>query len=131
MGLKSDRFSAKSRIVLNYIAEGHSYEQILRIHPNLTFKDIFLAAQEALEIIKKDDKGTFIPDTHKGFPNHVERIRKSHARAYELWTKKEEALLTSMFVGGAPIHAISLALKRQPGAIRSRIRRLGLARNDD
>jgi hypothetical protein len=40
--------SSKSRTVLALIAEGRTYEQILSLHPELTYYDIFAAAKEAL-----------------------------------------------------------------------------------
>ncbi|MFL7812020.1 MAG: hypothetical protein AB8I80_25505 [Anaerolineae bacterium] len=39
---------SKSRTVLVLIAEGRTYEQILALHPELTYYDIFAAAKEAL-----------------------------------------------------------------------------------
>jgi hypothetical protein len=39
---------ARSRMVLALIAEGRTYEQILSLHPELTYYDIFAAAKEAL-----------------------------------------------------------------------------------
>jgi len=43
------RLSQKSRTVLALIAAGRTYEQILSLHPELTYHDIFAAAREALE----------------------------------------------------------------------------------
>jgi hypothetical protein len=43
------RLSARSIRVLNLIAGGHTYEQILTLHPELTHEDIYDAAREALE----------------------------------------------------------------------------------
>lgn len=40
---------ARSVNVLRLIAKGHTYEQILALHPELTYPDIFDAAREALE----------------------------------------------------------------------------------
>ena len=43
--------NAKSCTALEAIAEGHSYEQILAANPHLTYKDIFAAAAEALDLL--------------------------------------------------------------------------------
>ena len=40
---------AKSVNVLEMIATGHTYEQILSLYPDLTYPDTFHAAQEALD----------------------------------------------------------------------------------
>jgi hypothetical protein len=42
----------KSRTVLALIAEGRTYEQILSLHPELTYYDIFAAAKEALAYLQ-------------------------------------------------------------------------------
>ncbi|MBN1139680.1 MAG: hypothetical protein JXM73_24115 [Anaerolineae bacterium] len=41
--------SARSVTILKLIAQGHTYDQILALHPELTYPDIFEAAREALE----------------------------------------------------------------------------------
>jgi hypothetical protein len=46
---QGSRLSRTSRTVLAGIAEGRTYEQILALHPELTYRDIFAAAREALE----------------------------------------------------------------------------------
>jgi hypothetical protein len=44
--------SLKSKVVLALIAEGRTYEQILSLHPELTYYDIFAAAREALAYLQ-------------------------------------------------------------------------------
>jgi hypothetical protein len=46
--------SPKSRVVLSLIAEGRTYEQILSLHPELTYYDIFAAAREALAYLPSE-----------------------------------------------------------------------------
>jgi hypothetical protein len=46
---ESGKLSPQSALVLRRIAEGRTYEQILKLHPELTYPDIFAAAHEALE----------------------------------------------------------------------------------
>ncbi|MBN1139286.1 MAG: hypothetical protein JXM73_22105 [Anaerolineae bacterium] len=41
--------SPRSVTVLKLIARGHTYDQILALHPELTYPDIFEAARKALE----------------------------------------------------------------------------------
>jgi hypothetical protein len=57
----------------------------------------------------------------------MERIRANFPNAYRLWSPEEEILLKDAFYDGKPIDEISRLLQRQPGGIRSRIRKLGLA----
>ncbi len=56
----------------------------------------------------------------------IAEIRKKHPRAYEKWSREEDKRLRSIFEEGQSINAIASQLKRQPGAITSRLRKLGL-----
>src|SRR3989344_936692 len=56
----------------------------------------------------------------------VDKIREEHANAYKSWHKEEEESLTSHFNSKKSIKAISILLGRKPGAITSRLKKLGL-----
>jgi len=112
------KLSDKSRHILTLISAGHSYEQILSLHSDYTYKDIFASAEEALEC---ESSNTLSPK------ERLDLIKKAHPNAYEPWTDRQEEILQQMHKGGAPVKAIASALKRQPSAISSRIRKLGLA----
>ncbi|MCY3977390.1 MAG: hypothetical protein OXG23_04760 [Chloroflexi bacterium] len=109
--------SEKSRRILELISAGHSYEQILSLHSDYTYKDIFAAAEEALGC---ESSETLSPK------DRLDLTKQEHPKAYEPWTDRQEEILKQMYKGGAPVKAIASALKRQPGAIKSRIRKLGL-----
>lgn len=111
------KLSDESRQILELISQGHNYDQILSLHSTYTYKDIFDSAQEALELESSSDLS---------YQNRLADIEQRYPNAYEPWTPKQEELLKSMHKGGAPIRAIASALKRQPGAVSSRIRKLGL-----
>lgn len=49
-----------------------------------------------------------------------------HERANESWSDEEEQRVLKMYQSGAPIVAIAGKLKRSHGAIRSRLRKLGI-----
>ncbi|MGE0613761.1 MAG: ATP-dependent RecD-like DNA helicase, partial [Hyphomicrobiales bacterium] len=57
----------------------------------------------------------------------VDALRETHANAYRPWSKEEEDALKQRFAAGEKVAAIAAALGRRPGAIRSRLARLGLA----
>ena len=111
------KLSDKSRQILTLISAGHSYDQILSRHSDCTYKDIFASAQEALELEGFSDSS---------YQDRLAEIKQQHPNAYEPWTPEQEEILKRMFKNGAPIKDIASALKRQPGAISSRIRKLGL-----
>jgi len=61
--------------------------------------------------------------------SEVEEIRQKHSKAYEKWTEEEDNILKKGYSQGKKIDEIAGVLKRQPGAIRSRLNKLGLGKN--
>ena len=116
--MQSNKLSPKSRTILAAIAEGRSYDQILAGELDLTYHDIFNAAAEALAIA---DTGA--QDYHE----RLEEIQQLHPRAYEKWADEEDAHLIQLFRSGKTPKEIAETLQRQPGAIHSRLSKLGLA----
>jgi hypothetical protein len=111
------QLSAKAIAVLEMIAAGSSYEQILAAYPDLTYLDIFHAASEALDVMSPPraiPSGPFAD------------IRKTSPRAYEKWTANEERQLRGFIDSGLNVAQIANRLQRQRSAIRSRIARLDL-----
>lgn len=106
--------SAKTIAVMEMIAQGNSYEQILRARPELTYRDIFGAAREVLTEAARPES------------SRLEKIRRRHPRAYEKWAPEEESQLEKLILEGHTVAGIAGRLKRQRGAIRIRIMRLGL-----
>ncbi len=60
----------------------------------------------------------------------LETMRETHQNAYRKWSKDEEGDLIRRFEGGEKQSAIAKALGRKPGAIRSRLIKLGLIEED-
>jgi DNA-binding NarL/FixJ family response regulator len=110
----------KSRAILEAIAEGHTYEQILAQDAAWTYHDIFRAAAEALDAARAGPDG-------KRYDERMEEIRQAHPRAYEKWTAEDDDRLRELFRSGTPLKEIARELQRQPSAIRSRLTRLNLA----
>ena len=57
----------------------------------------------------------------------VADIRCEFNQAYIRWTEREDAYLRERFLAGATIAELVSEFGRQPGGIRSRLRKLGLA----
>lgn len=126
--------------VLRAIARGQRYEQILAAYPDLTHLDIFAAAAEALALIGAtplpDYKVNVVaptdpvqqppPTAATIYNEHVAEVRRTCPRAYEKWTETEEAQLKEAFVEGKSEMYIAVLLQRQPGAVHSRLMKLGL-----
>jgi hypothetical protein len=60
----------------------------------------------------------------------VEAIRREHNQAYAPWSEQDDAYLRSRFLEGATIDELVWEFGRQPGGIRSRLRKLGLDPRD-
>ena len=118
MANKRKTLSAQSVTVLKLIAEGRSYEQILVLQPDLTYRDIFDAAREALEMT-----GVMFSD----YQERMAEIRRDHPRAYEPWTNEEDATLMRLAQAGRTVDEIAAQLQRQPSAIRGRMQKRNLA----
>ena len=103
--------------VLSLIAEGRSYEQIVSLYPDLTYKDVFRAAEEAVKVISSPKSS---------YQVRLGEIKRQHPRAYEKWTEIEEDRVRQMHTEGKSDREIADELHRQPSAISSRIPKLGL-----
>ena len=110
--------SEKSRAILEAIAKGHTYEQILVQDLAWTYHDIFRAAAEALETAHGKNAGK----TYS-----VDEIQREHPRAYEKWDAVQDEQLRQLFRERKSVQELAQALQRQPGAVRSRLAKLNLA----
>jgi DNA-directed RNA polymerase specialized sigma24 family protein len=107
----------KSRLILEAIAKGHSYEQILVQELAWTYHDIFAAAAEALNL----ERGTPTDAVYS-----VAAIRQDHAQAYVKWDEVQDEELGRLYRAGHSVEEIARLMERQPGGIRSRLAKLGL-----
>lgn len=112
------KLSETATIVLALIAEGHTYEQILALHPELTYKDVFAAAGEALQLAY---------EPQSSYQARMDEIKQKHPNAYEKWSEAEDVRLRDLHLQGMRTSEIAIELGRQPGAITSRLQKLGLA----
>ena len=77
----------------------------------------------ALAIIAKEENNNeYLPEKVYS----VESIRETHADAYKKWTLEEDSHLEALFYEGKKINEISEILKRNNGAISSRLKKLEL-----
>lgn len=58
--------------------------------------------------------------------NYVENIRKTYPKAYYPWGDEEESLLIRLYKENQKMVEIAEKLKRQPGSIKARLRKIGL-----
>lgn len=121
------RLSDKSKLVLTLIAEGRGYDHIVNTHAELSYFDIFRAAEEALWL---SEPGPHVA-ADDGAPSRttlgdmIAEARRQHPQAYAPWTRRDEAELTAMHMAVARIEEMAERFQRAPSAIRRRLRRLG------
>jgi hypothetical protein len=99
--------------------EGHEHERVMIFEENFPF--FANALDAAFEFL-----GVHTKNFQK--PARFEEIRKQFLRAYEKWTAEEDERLRGLFNQGKDTKAIAEDLQRQPGAISSRLAKLGLVR---
>ncbi len=109
--------SSRSSVVLEMIAAGSTYEQILAAYPDLTYLDIFHAAEQALALSS---------GAHGQPAYNIAEKRERYPRAYEKWTDEEDGTLRELVRSGETVAQIAGRLQRNRGAIRSRIVKLNL-----
>lgn len=120
--------------VLGLIATGHSYKQMLEVHPKLSLGDIMLSAKVALDLINKiimveEDlkvEGAMKFTVKSGQFKSVDELKKDHPRAFEKWTEQEHQDVVRMFKAGDRISVIAEKLQRSYGSIKARLERSGL-----
>jgi hypothetical protein len=56
----------------------------------------------------------------------VEEIREKYPKAYTKWTEDEDNNLRNEYLRGKTVEELASSFQRKPGAIRSRLLRLGL-----
>lgn len=123
-----NQLSSKAICVLEMIAEGHSYAQIIEHYPDLIYPDIFGAAAEALQLAGPTEQPTPASGNERSrlWEERLVEIRRNSPRAYEKWDQTEDARLVAMFNEGLTTKQIATTLERQVSAIRSRILKLEL-----
>lgn len=93
--------------------DGHEHDRVMVFEEYVPdFMDALTKAVKHLE--------------HKPVPAHVIEARKKHARAYEKWTEEEDVRLGELYRSGNGAAEMSSELQRKPGAIKSRLKKLGL-----
>jgi len=125
--------------ILEMIARGQSYYQILLSDSRLTLSDIMVTAKLAKEFIDN-----FVTPVHTikvegsieviatgGKIENITEVRKEFPQAFQPWTEEEEKQLTRLFHEGKSLAQIARIHQRKRGAIRTRLKKLGLVRDDE
>lgn len=120
--------------VLQLIARGLSYYQILLCHRDLTLTDIMVTARIAQELIESfvtvsgelRVEGNIEVTCNNGKLRNLTEVRQVCPRAFEPWTDDEDAELGEGYRQELTIMELAQKHGRQRGAIKTRLRKLGL-----
>lgn len=92
---------------------------VLNAVPN--YWSIYVEYEENKKEVESKKEGKTTPKSY-----HLEAIRRQYPRAYENWTDDEDTRLKVEHGKGLSIKLLSEMFQRQPGAIRSRLRKLDI-----
>ena len=101
-----------------------SLEQSARSAREQVERDFIMACGGKVKI--KEIATEKVPRDKAAWAEHVAKHRETHPNAYMPWTDELDAQLRAMFEGDAKIADIAREFQRQTGAIRSRLKKLGL-----
>lgn len=76
--------------------------------------------------LKNGTPGEIEVSADTSYQQRIDKIRQQYLRAYEKWTEEEDAQLRQKYNEGSGVKELAILLQRQPGAIESRLRKLGL-----
>lgn len=110
-----------SRAILYLLYEGRTFDEIFRLHPNLTVLDVSRAAGEGLRALEEEARTRVETRAER-----IARVRERHPRAFEPWSEEEDARLALRFGEGASVAELTRALGRPRGALTMRLEKLGL-----
>lgn len=65
-----------------------------------------------------------MPDPSLSYAERLAKIQHEYPKAYHLWTEEDERSLLQNYQQGERIEQLAKQLQRQPGAIRSRLRKI-------
>ena len=120
--------------ILKLMSQGYSYYQILMNHPALTLGDIMLSAKVAQELIENliVTKGVIrvegaievVCSSSKRHTSFQQRERLP--RACQAWSTAEDREMVQQYRNGLSLTEIARLHGRGKGAIRTRLRKLGV-----
>jgi len=95
---------------------------------------MFFAAEEAVWLDERlgklvEEAGFPKPSVRPTEVSSMERAKQLYPRAYTSWTAQEDAELSAMHARGLSKNELGEHFQRQPSAIQSRLRKLGLIKD--
>ena len=89
------------------------------------FIDVIKEYAPTKEVLPFDEVATIAPVTEKSL-SYMERQKQLHAKVYAPWTDEDDNWLKQLVKDGHPIKDIASFMERNNGAIKSRMKKLGI-----
>ena len=89
------------------------------------FIDVIKEYAPTKEVLPFEEVATIAPVTEKSL-SYMERQKQLHAKAYAPWTDEDDNWLKQLVKDGHPIKDIASFMERNNGAIKSRMKKLGI-----
>ena len=89
------------------------------------FIDVIKEYAPTKEVLPFEEVATIAPVTEKSL-SYMERQKQLHAKAYAPWTDEDDNWLKQLIKDGHPIKDIASFMERNNGAIKSRMKKLGI-----
>jgi len=122
--IRQDAKDDTTRAILYFLGMGQSPQRILRENPDLTPEDVRAAAMEGLRALEEERAGASPRVETRA--ERIARVRLKHANAFAPWSQAEDMELQAEFASGSSIAALARAFGRPSGAIRRRLKKLGI-----
>lgn len=107
-------------------AAEHAWESQTPVEQVRQQQEFIEASGGHLKSASSPQPGRSIEVDQSAYHDRLSKIRERYPLAYTAWTEKADQVLTEMYRGETSVKKISTELQRQPGAIRSRLKHLGL-----
>ncbi len=94
-------------------------------------EEITRIVRRALKDLREDAVAFGFSERQGKHEEQLAKIRAEYPKAYDKWSEDEDGLLKQKFAEGTSIKELSKIFQRQPSAIRSRLIRFGLVKEQN
>jgi hypothetical protein len=124
--LEIAKVDSDQRVVINENDVGEQLECINQLMPSSAFTQPPPLPPSVPPPESQYKKSSEVPTEKKSKTNRYEEIRKTYPKAYYPWEKEDDENLERLYKEGKKTKELTKIFERQPGAIRSRLSKLGL-----
>jgi len=120
------KVDSDQRVVINESDVGELLECINQLMPTTSFSPPPPLPPSVPPPESQYNQSSEVSTEKKPKTNRYEEIRKTYPKAYYPWEKEDDENLERLYKEGKITKELTKIFERQPGAIRSRLRKMGL-----